>query len=158
MVRSGIMTSLLLAAALLGGPAADATPEFDPFKLAVGVCPVDAGLRRWTVVWHPAPPDLPEEQALALGRVFKHLEEQDVDACLTLMIESDPPALAAVLKMVDALGAHPEMMDAVRTVWIRHGVDAAVREVAATGQRGLAVERMLASCAKLRAEQGGLRD
>lgn len=144
---------LLLAAALAVASEPEATPAFDPFVI-VGVCPTKSGLRPWTVVFHSFGDDMPEEVQIASGRVFKHLGG-GIDDCLTRMIELDPVAREAA----NALGSatDPDTLRrldvAIRAVWSRYGVDAAVREVAQTGHTGSAVQRLLTTCETFRMKE-----
>ena len=144
------MSAILLAALLLtGSPEDEATPAFDPF-VAVGVCPIASGLRPWSVVFHSFGDESPEEAQIASGRVFKHLQSPLIQDCLSRMIESDPTARTAAYGLQFAIDPDTllRLDKAVRAVWIRYGVDAAVREVAA-GPPGAATERLLTRCKEL---------
>jgi len=127
----------------------EVTRAFDPFVI-VGVCPIESGLRPWTVVFHSFGDDMPEEVQVASGRVFKHLA--GVEGCLTKMIELDPEAREAAYAL--EVASDPETLRrsdvAIRAVWSRYGVDTAVREVAQMGHPGPAVQRLLTTCETLR--------
>ena len=151
------MTALLLAAAALlaEAPAQDATEAFDPF-FVVGVCPIETGMRPWSVVFHMFGEESPEDAQLASARVWKKLESSELRDCLTRIVEADAEArqLANSLEFALDPDTYMRMDAAVRTAWKRYGVDAAVREVATTGQRGLAAEQLIARCETLPIQEG----
>jgi hypothetical protein len=87
------------------------------------------------------------------ARVFKYLEAPDFDDCLRLLIESDPDAHKLVLSMKDGTTIEEGMvvMEAVQGRWKKFGVDKALEEVAASGDRGKETARVLRECEQLRA-------
>ena len=155
----GPTANVCVALFLALGPSegtAPAPPEglIDPFQV-VGLCPIESPPRTWSVVWHPGAPGA----GAAAERVFRYLESPDFTNCLTLLIESDDAAREAAAR----LGSDPSADNAratseARRRWKSYQVDQAILEVATTGARGPAVERVLDSCRQIRDRNGPSSD
>jgi hypothetical protein len=148
---------LAVQSALAGDSRATDPKAFNPFDV-VSVCPIAANGRSWAVAWHPGA-DGPNQ---ASARVFRYLQGPDVDECLTLMVESDKETDDAV----ETFAKNPTVelgfkaAKAVQRRWTLYGVDQAITEVAASGNRGAKVARMLAACEDIRVpkQTGGISE
>ncbi len=131
--------------------------DWDPYSV-VSVCPFrDA----WWIAWH-TPPGVDAAKA---SRVRSQLNETDFNECLAALVVSDAETRAAVergIRGIDVSKSPPtidiEAAQASNTAvykrWTAFGVNAAINEVAETGERGERVAEVLAACDKLQPPTG----
>lgn len=132
---------------LLPGEVVD--PPLD-YLTMIGVCPVPSDGKEWSVMWHPAVPTLPAREQ---QRIWKALEGPDIDACLELLVLTDPvagPLVSTISPESKDPGLAGRVRRAVSERWRLAGVARAFEEVAQTGKRGSATAALLEACAKLR--------
>jgi len=127
-------------------PAGDPSPETVAYRhvVSVGCAPSDG--QKVVYVWHPGA--LPDGEG---DRVFKHLQDPDIEDCLSEIARTRTKLYEALLDLRPE--SDPELVAKTMTeavdVWSRFGVYDAVQEVATTGARGPRVRALLQTCAIL---------